>query len=146
VRTLALRYTAHFADRHGRRISAITAAALERLEGYGWPGNVRELRNVIDRAVLLAGGPVLRTGHLRLGAAAPRASARGATNDAQAARPNGYPTSFSLDEVEADHIARVLEARNGHVRETAEILGIHRNTLARKLLHHTIGTAGPEEA
>jgi len=128
VRELALHFAAHFADRYGRPIRAVTTAALERLASYSWPGNVRELRNVMDRAVLLASNDVVGTSALRLGAGSPRASARG--SDAAAA---GYPSTFSLEEVEADHIRRVLHDQGGHMGNAADVLGIHRNTLTRKV-------------
>ena len=46
-------------DRIGRHFTSVSRESLERLSGYGWPGNVRELRNVIERAMILATGPVL---------------------------------------------------------------------------------------
>src|SRR6202040_339892 len=49
-----------FARRMGRRIETILAEAMEALVGYPWPGNIRELENVIERAVILSGGPGLR--------------------------------------------------------------------------------------
>ncbi|HUE95518.1 MAG TPA: sigma-54 dependent transcriptional regulator [Longimicrobiaceae bacterium] len=128
IRPLALHFTASLAKQHGRPLRAITEAALKRLREYAWPGNVRELRNVLDRAVLLAVGPVLGSGHLRLDQASPRISPRGAS-----AAGAGYPTDFSLEQVEADHIDRVLAAHDGHLGRAAEVLGVHRNTLSRKL-------------
>jgi len=130
VRTLALHFAARFARRHGRQVRAISQQALERLQHHDWPGNVRELRNVIDRAVLLTTGPVIGTGSLRMGDAAPRLSSAAPISS------HGYPTSLSLAEVEADHIARVLASHEGQISKAAEALGIHRNTLTRKLQQH----------
>jgi DNA-binding NtrC family response regulator len=48
----------------------------------------------------------------------------------------GYPPTFSLEEVEADHIRRVLATVHGHIGRAAERLGIHRNTLTRKMKEH----------
>ena len=128
VRTLALHFAAHFARRHSKPVRAISERALRLLEAASWPGNVRELRNVMDRAVLLASGPTIRSDDLRLGAAAPVASARtGARAEA------GYPTTLSLSDVETDHIRRVLATVQGHIGRAAETLGIHRNTLTRKM-------------
>jgi two-component system, NtrC family, response regulator HydG len=135
---LALHFAARFAGSHGRPVRAITEGALRRLVGYPWPGNVRELRNVMDRAVVLAGGPVLRSAHLRLGEAAPRTSARTEPQNGG----GGYPPSLSLAEVEADHIRRVLDAGGGHIGRAADVLGIHRNTLARKLREYGIEAPG----
>jgi DNA-binding NtrC family response regulator len=138
IRPLALHFAAVAARMHGKPVGAITESALRRLSAYPWPGNVRELRNVLDRAVLLAVGPTLRASHLRLDQASPRTSPRGRTEDRW-----GYPTSFSLAQVEADHIERVLAASDGHLGRAAEVLGVHRNTLARKL--RTREDAAPAE-
>ncbi len=135
VRELALHYVAHFAERYARPMEGITEEAIQRLQAYHWPGNVRELRNVLDRAVLLSRGGVLRSSELRLGATSPRASARSQIDDVA-----GYPPSTSLDKVEADHIRRVLRLTEGHMGHAAEILGIHRNTLARKVREFEMDT------
>ena len=125
---LALHFGAHFARAHRRDLRGITEEALRRLRGAHWPGTVRELRNVMDRAVLLADGGVIRSRDIRVGAGAPVASAAriGPTEV-------GYDVTRSLEEVEADHIRRVLAAVDGHMGEAARILGIHRNTLTRKV-------------
>jgi two-component system response regulator HydG len=133
VRALALHFGAHFAALHQRPVRAITQKALARLESAPWPGNVRELRNVMDRAVVLARGPTIRSGDLRLGAAAP-------TGPAPAVGPpTGYAATLSLEAVEADHIQRVLTAADGHIGQAAETLGIHRNTLTRKMKAYGLG-------
>src|SRR5690606_28025426 len=108
VRALALHFGARFAERHGRPVASITERALRQLEDAPWPGNVRELRNVMDRAVLLARGSTIRSSDLRLGAAAPRFSAPAVPTEAA-----GYPATLSLEEVEADHIRRVLASVHG---------------------------------
>jgi len=134
IRDLALHFGARFARGYQRPVRAITEEALERLESHPWPGNVRELRNVMDRAVVLARGPVLRSGDLRIGAGSPRSSPR-TGNDGT---PSGYPPTFSMEEVEAEHIRRVLGHTGGHIGDAAEILGIHRNTLSRKVKEYGI--------
>ena len=125
---LAHHFAASFALRHGRSIQGITRDAMEALEEHPWPGNVRELRNVMDRAVLLTQGSVIGRGALRLGAASP---SRAPINDRDTGI--GYPTDASLAFVEADHIRRVLEANRGQVGIAAGVLGLHRNTLTRKI-------------
>ena len=83
---------------------------------------------------------MLRFSELRLGAASPRTASRSSTDDIA-----GYPPSLSLDEVEADHIRKVLASVQGHMGNAAEILGIHRNTLARKVREFDIETATATE-
>jgi len=141
IRALALHLIAQFAARYNRPVEAISEDALARLEEYAWPGNVRELRNVLDRAVLLANGSVIRSGQLRLGIGSPRASARSEDDGV-----HRYPPTLSLDEVEADHILRVLSFAGGHMGKAAGILGIHRNTLTRKVQEHGIEVEHPTES
>jgi len=134
VRLLALHFAAHFARAHGREVEGVSELALTRLEGAEWAGNVRELRNVMDRAVLLARGSVIRSDSLRLGAAAPRGGVR-----SEGAALAGYPTTTSLVDVERDHIKRVLDDVGGQIGRAAEVLGVHRNTLTRKIREFGLG-------
>lgn len=139
---LALYFAGQFATRYGRPVQAIEEEALARLRSYAWPGNVRELRNVMDRAVVLARGPVIRAGDVHLGTGAPAGAPA-------VGRAEGYPPTLSLEQVEAAHIERVLRHTGGHMGEAARILGIHRNTLTRKVNEYGIrsadgGDAAPE--
>ncbi|HEV2148475.1 MAG TPA: sigma-54 dependent transcriptional regulator [Longimicrobiaceae bacterium] len=131
LRALALHYAARFAREHARPLRALGHAALERLEAHAWPGNVRELRNVLERAVLLAPGEVLLPEHVETDRRAAPAGSGGA------ALP-GYAPTLSMVEMEALHLARVLEHTGGHLGRAAEILGVHRNTVSRKALEYGI--------
>jgi DNA-binding NtrC family response regulator len=133
VRTLALHFAGLAAARHDRPVRSITTKALRRIETASWPGNVRELRNVMDRAVLLAHGPSIRSTDLRIGAAAPSTTAHGAVSGSA-----GYAPTMSLAEVESDHVRRVLESVGGQMTRAAATLGIHRNTLSRKVREYGI--------
>lgn len=117
-------YFAHeFGSENGKSIDRISERALDLLRSHDWVGNVRELRNVIEHAVLLAVDNVLRPDHmpeeLFAGTAPPLAIA-----DSPLA---------TIAEVEARHIAQVLAGTGGAIGATATILGIHRNTLRRKM-------------
>ena len=116
-------FARQFAERYKKQILTISDHAVELLRGHPWVGNVRELRNVVERAVIVATGPTIRAEHLpdevrAAEAELPEAGARGL---------------LTLAEVEARHIARVLAHTNGQIGAAAEILGIHRNTLTRKM-------------
>ncbi|MDT8341345.1 MAG: sigma-54 dependent transcriptional regulator [Longimicrobiales bacterium] len=137
LRALALHFAAEFAHRHGRPLRGVTEEALRRLAAHDWPGNVRELRNVMERAVLLATGDTLRAGDLRLGAGSPRTSPHTAPGAGE-----GYPPTLTLQEVEADYIGRVLASLQGHMGRTAAVLGIHRNTLTRKVQEYGLTAGG----
>src|SRR5256886_4802080 len=116
-------FVRQFAERYGKRIAAISDRALDLLRGHTWVGNVRELRNVIERAVIVATDTTLRVEHLP-------DELRG-EEAALPDRPSG--AHLTLAEVEARHIARVLTRTNGQIGAAAEGLGIHRNTLTRKM-------------
>ncbi|PYO40580.1 MAG: hypothetical protein DMD33_17200 [Gemmatimonadetes bacterium] len=112
-----------YAERYRKTIHAVSDRALDLLRGHAWVGNVRELRNVIERAVIVASDDTLRAEHLP-------DELRGEAA-ALADRPQGAP--LTLAEMEARHIARVLAQTGGQIGAAAEILGIHRNTLTRKM-------------
>jgi len=125
MRDLALHFAGRFTRQYGAALTGISSAALERLERHHWPGNVRELRNVLEGAVLAARGETLREEHLRLDPPRLEAAAPGQ------ALP-GYRPDLSMEEVEALHIARVLESVDHHFGRAADILGMHRVTVSRK--------------
>ena len=123
IRMLAEYFVGHFAAEHRRPVSGIAAECFEILRRHAWPGNVRQLRNVIERAVLLADGPVLLPGHL------PSRFVSKAFGGHVAVEAPLLP----LDEVVRSHILRAIALCNGQQGLVAELLGIHRNTLRRKL-------------
>lgn len=115
----------HFLARspQGHHIEAIDAAVWQALRRYTWPGNVRELRNVVERAAVLCGGPVLSMGDLRhLGLTG--------TVPAPAEEDVG---DLTLAEVERQHIERVLERCGGNKTQASKTLGITPKTLYNKL-------------
>ncbi|MDH4164487.1 MAG: sigma-54 dependent transcriptional regulator, partial [Nitrospirota bacterium] len=91
--------------------------ARKTLEAYRWPGNVRELQNVVHRAALLAQGDIIDLAELP-------SDLTGRQETAAALR---------LDELEKDHILKVLKDTGGHRGRAAEVLGIDPKTLYRKL-------------
>ncbi|MGH7668475.1 MAG: sigma 54-interacting transcriptional regulator, partial [Gemmatimonadaceae bacterium] len=116
-------FAREFSREYGKSINKISERALTLLQSHEWVGNVRELRNVVERAVINAVDDVLRADHMpeELFPGEEPASNRGAT-----------PIT-TIAEVEARHIARVIAHTNGAIGATAAILGIHRNTLRRKM-------------
>ncbi len=127
VEPLALHFIRHFRDRYERPVEGMGPDVLRLLRRYEWPGNVRELRNAMDRAVISCRGHWIRPADITLGEGPP-------TLAASTDRPGaGYPPTTPLDEVESDHIRRTLEFVGGAMGEAAELLGVHRNTLTRKV-------------
>jgi transcriptional regulator with GAF, ATPase, and Fis domain len=129
-------FTARFAREIGRRIETVSQRSLDRLSVYDWPGNVRELQNVLERAVVLATGPVLEVGpellHLDPDAhPAPPSSAPAPPADADGAAALG-----SLDQVAREHMQRVLEGCGWQIdgpQGAAEMLGLKPSTLRSRM-------------
>jgi DNA-binding NtrC family response regulator len=143
IAPMARELLAAAAARDGRPAPALSAAALARLGCHAWPGNVRELRNVLDRALILAGetieaehvvldAPPARPSPDRAGPGAPRAEA-----PAGRAGDEAPPTSAA----EADERRRIVDALeqcHGNQTRAAKLLGISRSTLATKLSIHRL--------
>ncbi len=106
----------------------ISDQTIARLSRYEWPGNVRELRNVIEEAVLRSGGQTIERRHMR-----------GSTLD-DATTKIRSPLE-TLEVIESEHITKVLQFTGGNRKVTAEILGIHRNTLTQKIKRYGLGAA-----
>ena len=126
----------------------ITAEALALLRGYGWPGNVRELRNVLERAVLLAGEGPIDVRHLpseKLKASPHRRTfdAEGITVPPTPPEPptaawpaleaDGGSLRDAMDALERERIVQALEAAAGNQTKAARSLGLSRNTLLARL-------------
>jgi DNA-binding NtrC family response regulator len=123
VRLLAEHFLRSAAADFGRPVRSLDPATLALLRQHDWPGNVRQLRNAVERAVLMAEGSVVRSVHLPAEIRAP----------ASGVMPPAIEAFGTLAEVERRYIERVLEQTGGHMSRAAEVLGIHRNTLRRKL-------------
>ena len=114
--------------RKERKSVRFAADAVEAMKRYAWPGNVRELRNVLERAITFNDTGVIQADELEFG------------EDASEIRPS-FPLSSSgqqgrearaLDQMEKEHIIRILKETKGNKKKAAEILGIERRTLYNK--------------
>ncbi len=130
--------------RPGERIPALSAEAAHLLLTYPWPGNVRELDNLLQRALILVNGPVIRPEHIQFElandmppavATTVRTAGAGATASATPPDSTSAPHSLasSLDQAERDLILDALRSGGGSRREAAERLGISPRTLRYKL-------------
>jgi DNA-binding NtrC family response regulator len=109
----------------GKNVRGFTDEALAALQRYGWPGNVRELQNFIERAVLLGKGPVVTLDDL------PRHLSEG---ERISARPvAGRTLKEALEGPERQIITEVLLANDWNRNVTADVLGINRTTLYKKM-------------
>jgi len=129
IRQLVMFFLSRYSQRLGKSVSSVSEEAMDRLVRYGWPGNVRELQNVIERAVVLSRGPVLELDR-ELGLA-PLAG-----NEAVEAVSEGPAKFVTLEQVERDHIVRILD-RTGWVIQgpegAARLLELHPNTLRSRM-------------
>jgi predicted ATPase/transcriptional regulator with GAF, ATPase, and Fis domain len=119
-------FLANVARKLGKSIEGFTARSRDAMMRYPWPGNVRELENVVERAVILATGPVieLRPGMLERPVSPAGASAGSARDDS------------SMDDIQRSHIQSVLRRTGGIVEGpngAATILGMHPNTLRSRM-------------
>ena len=140
IRLLAEFFVSMFSKSLHREIHGISDDAVRALEKYNWPGNVRELANCLERAVLLADGKVLLPRHFSFQNTAPL-TVQGSSNEpirVAAEAPSGIDMR-PLEEVEKEHILRVLNATEHNQVKASEILGIHRNTLRKKLQEWGLG-------
>jgi two-component system response regulator HydG len=107
-----------YATETNKKIDSIHPETMEALRRYPWPGNVRELENVIERAVVVGKSRQITLNDLPFGIAV------GGAAEMQ---------KWSLEEIERQHIARVLAIEAGNLCNVAKVLGIHRSTLYAKI-------------
>lgn len=139
IPSLAEFFLEKFVTKTGRPLRGYAPAALEKLVDYDWPGNVRELQNTIERAVILSRGELVEPDDIQLSRL---------RREAGETRPDGVPGAgrgplLSLDALEQQYILQVLEHTAWNKTQAAQILGIERSTLDRKLKRYQVGR--PEE-
>jgi len=121
-------------------IAGPSQGVLDVLQRHAWPGNVRELEQVVRRIVIDSGALIDVSEAARvLAAMSSGAEVGGSVDRAEESRPLS-----SLEDVERSHIVSVLRATGGNQTQAAFILGIERNTLARKIKRFGI-TAQPQQ-
>jgi DNA-binding NtrC family response regulator len=107
-----------YAQSMNKQVADFSPEAMEMFTGYDWPGNIREVRNVVERAMVIAKGSLIQAGDLSFPFAPPAAPSSG---------------GGSLDDVEKDHIIKILNQTKGNIAQAAEILKISRLTLYNKI-------------
>jgi two-component system, NtrC family, nitrogen regulation response regulator NtrX len=142
---LADHFMVEFAREYGRRAKTFDSGARTTLQRYPWPGNVRELRNVIERLMIMVPGDAISSSDL--GFLDPSGLARPAGDDAAAERLSLHE---ARDRFERDLILRTLAEQQGNMSRTAEVLGVERSNLYRKMKAFGIAPSrkleGEEEA
>ena len=135
---LVWRFVDEFSKMFGKRIDAIPSDNMAALQRYSWPGNIRELRNVVERAMILAGGA-----HLTIPVPATRDHA-GNHSDPGA---GGATRSLKINDVVRAHIRNIVEGCGWRIRGSggaAEVLGMHPTTLETRMAK--LGLSRPKPA
>jgi DNA-binding NtrC family response regulator len=118
----------HFIDKFSnetkKKISGVSENALKLLVDYSWPGNVRELENVIQRAITLTQYDMILPDNL------PSSMLQEIREDMLDISLRG---KYTIDQLEKDYIRKILIEVGGNKSKAAEILGLDRKTLYRKL-------------
>jgi len=116
---LAQHFLAKYTARHTKKVKSISPQVMDQLYRYSWPGNVRELENVIERAVILSSGEIILL--------------RDLPPHLRSAFPHKESSPSSLKEAERKFIFDALRDTGGNQSRAAQLLGIHRTSLWRKL-------------
>jgi DNA-binding NtrC family response regulator len=119
---LAMHFLSRAAQRMGKSVSEISPEAFDRLLAHGFPGNLRELENIVERGVALATGNTLTANLLPQALINPAAAPVGTVSPIQ-----------TLEALEREHILKALEHTGGNRALAAQLLGIDRVSLWRKL-------------
>ena len=118
IELLAVHFLNRFSKKYKKDIHNISSQAIRKLNEYHWPGNVRELQQAVERAVILTSGLSLSADDFMLRPASPRKT---------------KAESLNLELLEKKAIERALEQSDGNISQAAELLGISRFTLYRKI-------------
>jgi len=125
---------------HGRNLLGFDREAEETILAHSWPGNIRELENAIEHALILAEGDRIRSYDLPDSVTrSPRPLLQ--LPPGREVPPDPKAALLSLAEVEKEHILRVLDLLHGNQTEAAQVLGIGRSTLWRKLREYGVAAA-----
>lgn len=119
IPSLVSHFIAKFSTKLGKRFDGVSRATMDRLMTYSWPGNIRELENIIERATILANGPILQIDDAFLHAAPAPAYREG-----------------TMEEVERTHVLHVLQEVNWVIegkQGAATRLDLHPNTLRSRM-------------
>ena len=142
VSLLAEHFMSEFAREYGRRAKRFESAAMTALQHYSWPGNVRELRNVIERLMIMVPGEVISASDL--GFLEPTGLARPVeTVESPGTRRTLHE---ARDQFECDLILRTLAEQQGNMSRTADVLGVERSNLYRKMKAFGIAPARRPES
>ncbi len=139
VALLAKYFLERSAQKTNRPITGFSRGALESLLHYNWPGNVRELQNAVERSVILCQGKEVTAADIQLSTLRSEK-----VEQPDMTTPAGY-REVSLEVLEREHILATLDWTDWNKSKAAQILGIERSTLDRKLKRYRMKRPRPVE-
>jgi len=135
IPALVRHFLAHFQRKLAKSLNGVTPDSMRRLTEYAWPGNIRELQNVMERACVLARGPIVDLS----------AALGGIDQPVPEARPIEDDRLLTLDEHEQTQIRRALDEAAGKIHGpggAAALLGINASTLRSRMEKHGMSRQG----
>jgi two-component system nitrogen regulation response regulator NtrX len=138
VLRLAEHFVAEFAHEYGRRAKRLLPEAVAALKAYRWPGNVRELRNIIERLMIMVPGDLIAASDLGF------LEVTGGQTPVPEPK-EVRPLYEARDIWERDYILGALSAFEGNISRTADVLGVERSNLYRKMRSLGIATGRKED-
>ncbi|MDR0865693.1 MAG: sigma-54 dependent transcriptional regulator [Candidatus Symbiothrix sp.] len=114
---LAEHFLEKFSHKYKKTITGLSQEAKNKIRNYSWPGNVRELQNVMERAVILSSDKTLKAGSITL----------------QTGEKKNGNENLNLQEIEQEAIEKALKRSEGNMNKAADLLGITRYALYRKM-------------
>jgi two-component system nitrogen regulation response regulator NtrX len=131
VMLLANHFAGQFARRYGQSPKRFTPAAAEALKAYRWPGNVRELRNIVERLVILVDQEEIDRSDLP-------AVVRGGSAPGSLVIPDYASLKEGREDFERRLIQKKIRETGGNITRAAELLGLERTSLYRKMKQYGI--------
>jgi two-component system nitrogen regulation response regulator NtrX len=129
---LAEHFMALMAAEYGRRPKRLAPEAVARVQQYAWPGNVRELRNIIERLMIMVPGDTITAQDLAF-------LGHDDLKEPVVASEPSLPLAEARERFERDYILRALAAQHGNISRTADVLGVERSNLYKKMRAFGIG-------
>ncbi len=125
VLLLAEHFLSDFSRRARRKLPKFSSEARKRLQQHLWPGNVRELRNLMERLAFLVSGDVIEPGDL--------AFILSPSPETTSLLVVDQPLSSATDRFQIEYIRKSIQRTGGNMSDAAELLGLHRSNLYRKM-------------
>ncbi len=145
IKALANHFLAHFSEDMNHKATEFSAEAINFLMNHDWPGNVRELENVIQRAVILAGGDVIRQGHLlNIIDMAPQADLNAPRTSDELKEIKKIARQKSVENLEKHFVLGALKRNQWNVTRAAEETGMQRTNFQALMKKYDIRIRGNE--